>query len=87
MDITKPLGYRLAQISTASHQEDPRRLGRIYLDIDGSGQWIYRQLVFVGYPKNLAPLIKDESSQDVSNKELGLPPVGAYVVAIESIVE
>ena len=87
MDMIKPLGYRLAQISAGSRQEDPHRLDRIYLDVDGGGQWFCRQLVFVGYPKNIVPLIKhnDESSHEISNEDLDLPPVGAYVVVLEPI--
>ena len=87
MDTTKSPGYNLAQISTASRQEDPRRLDRIYLDTDKGGEWICRQLVFVGYPKNIVPLIKhnDESSHEISNEDLDLPPVGAYVVVLEPI--
>lgn len=87
MTTTNPLGYKLAQISTASHQEDPHRLGRIYLDSEAGGEWVDRQLVFVGYPTNLAPLIKhnDDSSHEISNKDLVLPPVGTYVVVLEPI--
>ena len=85
MTTINPLGYKLAQISTASHQEDPRRLGRIYLDSETGGEWVYRQLVYVGYPKNIVPLIKDEFNHEISNEELSLPPVGAYVVVLEPI--
>lgn len=76
-------GYVFATISSASKYEDPRRLGRIYLDFSDSGDWVYREQVFTkdSDSVNYISLVSAEDSQK-SNDELQLPPQGTLVVVL-----
>ncbi len=63
--------------------EDPRRLGRIYLDFGDGGEWIYRELVFVKdrHSPNYVQLVGIADSEK-PNDELQLPPIGTVVVVL-----
>lgn len=76
-------GHVFATISSASKHDDPRRLGRIYLDFTDGGEWVYREQIFVkdSHSANYVQLVDPANSQK-SNDELPLPPQGTLVVVL-----